>query len=782
MESYTKIINKNSNKSKRKNIYANFGIILTYILFVSLVGTLCLFNNILKENAYKRSGSYTVVISGLKYNKFDTIENNVQVKTSGRIKNVENSTVEGEKEKINLFSLDETSMEKLVNKRIDLLSGKYPLGKNEIMITERAEKIFNKKIGDYIVVNGDKYKIVGSYTIFHSEQPNIEGMTTNNINDVKDDKDYLLIQLKNNRKKEKFVETVKRYNPDANISYNKAITDYNKEGNVLYIIDIVVNIFCIYLIYCTLNLRVRENKRDLIILRYIGCTREKIMYMTFKRNYKLLIYTSIVGSILGLIVFRFSIAPVIMKISRGLGGITEDIKMRGFNIIFLQIVILTGISLLISIYKLPIYKKNIVESLTQEKGKLKLSKRGVAKKSYDYFLANRVVKINKNHRRVVFLGVSLIVILFSLSTSLYYLSIKNNKMNEKKEIVLTRSYDRDGLEQSSKVIQYISKIPGVKSMRGSGIINLKVLGEESDGKDLILGKGNQETKNNKDAQLIICNPKRFKNLKDKIKESDMDSINTAILMKNNYSMTYGLNKNGKINLKGKNNEMTLNVIGSIKTENLKEYDKKADNRQLRILISLDTVKNHEQLFENNLDRVAIIINISNISELNYFNIKNEALKNGMLFTDKIEKGQQNVFFFKTSLLLGYLGIITIIMIIIVNIINNEYILAENRKKEFATMLLLGMERKRLKKILIMESLLLWKNASICGGIISIIGITIQFIYYSTKGSMSGVVPPYWAILIIIILLLPIIIIGKLLGIKDLDFKNLAKISKQGEEL
>ncbi|MGL5414298.1 MAG: FtsX-like permease family protein [Clostridium sp.] len=782
MESYKRIIDKNLNSSKRKRIYTTLGIILTYILFVSLVGTIFLFNNILRENAYKKSGNYTLVINDLNNNKLDIIRNNVEVKTSGVIKNIENSNVEGSKEQINLFALDKVSMTNLINKRIDLLYGKYPLKKNEIILTKRAETIFDKGIGDDIVVNGESYEVVGTYAIFHSEQPKIEAMTINNIKGEKGETSYLLVKLKNHKNIGKFVETVKKYNPNAKVAYNKADMDYHKGSKTLLIIDILVNIFCIYLIYCTLNLRVRESKHDLIILRYIGCTREKIMYMAFKRNYKLLIYTSILGSILGIIVFRFLIAPLIIRISQGFGGITEDIKMRGFNIILLQIVLLTVISLILSIYKLPVYKKNIIENLKLEKKKFKISKKGFAKKSYNYFLANRIIKVNKRHRRSVFLGISVTVILFSLSTSLYYLAIKSNKMNMEKEIVLTKTYDKNGIEQSDRVINYISKIPGIESMKAVGIIKLKEIEEKDKRKILVLENNNENTKDSKDAQLIICNSKNYRRLKNEIKDKNENLKNTAILMKNNYSTNCTLNNKSEIEIKGKNTTLKLKIIGKLKTGNLTEYNKQVNSKQIRVLVSLDTLKEYEKLFEDNLDSIAITINVDKISEINYFNIKNEALKNGMQFIDKTEKWQQNIFFFRTSLLLGYMGIITIIMIIIVNIIVNEYILAENRKKEFSTMLLLGMDRKRLKKILVIESLVLWRDACVCGGIISIVGVTIEFLYYYFKGDIVGGIPPYWTILIIVIILFPIIIIGKLLGIKSLDFKNLSRLSKQEEEL
>lgn len=764
MKKYTKIINKYSKENKRRNIYTNLGLILIYILFITLIGTVYLFNSVLKENAYRRNGNYTAVISNLNNTELEVIENNVEVKSYGVIRNVENSIIEGEKNKINLFSVDKNSMENLINNRIDLLDGSYPLGKNEVMITERAKTVFHKCIGEWININNRDYKIVGTYKIFHSEQPKIEAMTTDDkIGNFKKEKIYILVKLKSRKNVKKFVETVKKYNSNVGIKNNTAVAIYTKEKDILCKIIIMINIFCIYLIYGILSLKTVESKKDLAILRAIGCTKEKLVYMIFKCNLKKLVCASIVGSILGIIMLKILIAPIALTIIAKFGGVIKGVQVKGFYTIGLQIVLLSLIAIIISTYKL---------SKIKERKKVRKYKK-IKGKNYEWILANKFMKENKGNRRIIFVAISIIIILFSMSTSLYYLAMKNNIINDNSGITLVKKYTNNGIEESNNVIDYIKGIQGIGQVRAVGIIELKALNLKRNS-PIIMEKCSEDEKNEEvnNAQLIVCSDKNFNRIEEKIKngKSDSNLKNSAILMQNNYSIRYGSEKDKYIEIKNENEVLKLNIVGSLETENLQESGEEKNIKKLRVLVSISTIENHNKLFKNNIDKVAISFNADKISEVNYYNIKNEALKTGMMFIDRTNESQQNKFFLNTSLFLSYVGIILISLIIISIVINNEYILIESRKKEFDTMGFLGMRKKQLKKILIFEGIIVWKEAIICGGGISIIGITIEFLYYRFKGNIMGVIPPYWIILIIAVVLLPISILSKLLTIKKLKLK------------
>lgn len=797
MKNYTEITRKRSEKDKRKNKYILISLILVYIVFISLIYSVHVVKEINKLETIQISGNYNFLLYDVNNKDINKIKNNIQVADCGIL--TEKQQVNVNKEIFSIYSANSSLLEGILKGKIRLLKGSYPTSDKEIILSEKTFTLMGKEIGTTIEVGKESYRIVGVYEAIDNMEIGLEGIIGEgkNIENAK-----VFIKLKRDSLKQKFISEIEKLDENIKIQGNNEIVEYKQIDSIILVANILLIGIFVFLIYSTIQVKIKEKVRDVAFLRAIGCTKEKLVYMIAVESSKIVFIAMSIGTILGSIFSVEVVKKIILAIMRdSMRGIESNhIFFRSEFII--QIILATCIALIVSIGVAVIRSTYGVpqENLKNlDRKSVRSLKRGkfLKKLNYNVFLAYKsIYKNRKNFNRSIVILV-LIISIFSIGTSYFYFAFKSirgmygidgrviENLNSDEGSVsslkeLSDYLQKENLIQDAEIFQ---EIRVEKIILGNGEIKEKNENvEEVDGKILI-----------NDAEFEIYSDADFNKLKEKIigyKKSDKeDKENNIIILENNIK-GYGLrreskdvigSKNKKLDMNmtlvdGKEVNINFNLLGTIKTENMKRFGFMDSSNGIRFIIPQSIAKKYNDFFKEAKNNTELNFNFKNKSAVDKgIKIIQESINkignNKLFYIDNIKAYHEDMIMLKATMAAGYIGMIFLILIVGLNITSNAWIEREARKKEDKILSIIGLSEKRFKRILLIEETIKFCIVFIIGSVASLVGITIIYAIFIYSQQINTNIPPYWIGILSNIIVLPINLINYIAAIKNIKNKD-----------
>ena len=335
-----KILNKLTLKhllmNKRRTIVTIIGVILSTALMVGIGLIVSSFRDSMVKDTIRFNGEQHVTITNLNEEQSKKIENYYSIKKIGKLNFLNgNDTVE-------IVSIDKKYLEKFK------YVGNLPSNTNEIMIPksfgyvdysddeQEDIKIVKKEINDEIEINSKKYKVVGIYSdITESGLAYQFGDYLYTIGENKDSNTYL-ITFKNPKKAYDYIDEISK---DLNLSYenindNTELLAYygaSKYSNfmsaatsIIIIVLTLVSLACIIVIYNSFAISVMERKKQFGLFSSIGATKSQLIKTVYFEAFTI----SLIGIPLGILSAYLGIGIVIK--------ITNNLLSLGSNVLELS--------------------------------------------------------------------------------------------------------------------------------------------------------------------------------------------------------------------------------------------------------------------------------------------------------------------------------------------------------------------------------------------------------------------------------------------------------------
>ncbi|MGL5379113.1 FtsX-like permease family protein [Clostridium sp.] len=646
-----------------------------------------------------------------------------------------------------------------------------------------------------------------------------------------------------NTNKELFFNNLLFFNYGINAIDSKVIILYNWENKILlYLIIIILTSF---LIYGSINVLVRSRIQEFSILRCIGATPSKIRKIVIKESGILLLWSLIPSIIIGQVLSYLISEIVLNKIMNiNNYGLSYGIYFSVLIISVFLSSISIGLAILGPIIKIgkvhPIdeikfYKEN---QSGIRKGKCKLIKKIF---KYNGEFAYKNVKANRKSfllRTIVsVLGLTVFIVFVGYHKNVFEVYVKQKELvndatidisfinkddrgnifyyvdkyvNEIEELGIAKdvfaivNYNLDGIVKNAKLNDwFIEKneddincektinINGEKAIFSNNI-SLIIMNDIALKKVVLRSKNQfkEEDFNNNGVvvtdRIILrnyINPSR-ENIFN-LKKGDTFSllIKTKAAINNEYDISKEINELIEIN-----NQVKFKYIGSIDGNIIFNGGRHGFSDYLTFIVSEDFYKNNYESFKLNdkyleVKRVSLFIdfnnNIDRSAQMQI--VKDYSNKVGGDFLDNKQRNKSieessKIISFITYIVMGLTAIICAINAININNIN-----IKNRYREIGTILAIGISKKRLTHILLLESVIEWFIASVITLISSyiILEILYKVLFYSFKIEVGSM--PVGAALIGVGYLFVINIIARYLAVKKLACKNTIDLHRYDKE-
>lgn len=820
---YGDIVNKQFTVNRRRNLLTILGIILSIILFTS-VGYIQNYSRDLNILEIKSNGGdYEAVFKDISEEQLKMLTNNVNVRSVGSYSEIysERVNINGIEKNINIYSLDRVALQEIFSPIIKLESGNIPKEEGEIILDEVGKNLLNNKIGDLITFEEKEYKITG---FFDKNSPfnsySIEGITysegenTNAIfNTIHTDRDEIYkiadnLEIKRN-----------------NVFTNEMLFYSYGEGNNYKIVEaslyIVILILTIFLTYGSINVSVKERVNQFSILRCIGATPNKLRRMLIKESCFLLILSIIPGIILGQLVCFFISDIVLTKF---IGMKNYGLGYKVYPNVLIMVIILTVINIVVSTI-VPVVNIGKLSPIEGVKGIANIKRRNhnIITRLFGYNgeIAYKNIRAdNKNFiiTTVVSIIILTIFIVFSaynenlitvnsseytkdialditpksenVSDEILYHKNQISQLGVAEKIYSRVDYSADGIFKGVKLNKYI---PEIKREDGYGEKRVNFQGKQSTYSNMIRILVSDDNileemlpyvdeqlslEDFKDNGVVVINRVVIKNFIDVCRENLFDlnfedkftlaikDINDGIRIPVSEDIDYIMKNNREIEFK---------YLGSIDGDKLLEGKRYGYSNSITLIVSEDFI-NREGLKLNEInlmidttddDRsIGIIKEYSNVIDGYYF-----------------ENYDWKYYIGNYYLMMGIVVYIILLLTIIVgaiNIINNKTINITLRSKEIGVFLAIGMTKKRLRKILMLEGIIQWIIASAISLGLSFVILKIinEIIYYTSEVEITNM--PIEAMLFGVSVLLIINILASYLPIRKLKTMDTTKLIRNNE--
>lgn len=385
MNLYTSLTLRYLKENKKRTIVTIIGIILSTSLICGIGNIFESFMDYQIRETINRKGAFHATFHDIKKEDVDKITKSSGISKSSISDNLGYSKLSNEKK--NLVQVKAFDKEGFEGYQIKLKEGRFPTNSNEIVLSERAMPLIDKKVGDSINLNigkrVDKNQKEIEIPIVHDNETIVDGKSKNFkivgvMNKLEDDLDndvvsgitYLDIKEKTKGDKvnvaicanepseiyevaqaisKKLGLKVKSKDTDSasmnnnkgngvayeNLSFNEpllrlegasAYDNINETVNIILFIIITLVVLCtIATVYNAFSISINERKKQFGILSSIGATKSQIMKMVFLEA----IVVSVIGIPLGLLTGTFAI-DFLFKVVKSMFGnsIIADMNLR----------------------------------------------------------------------------------------------------------------------------------------------------------------------------------------------------------------------------------------------------------------------------------------------------------------------------------------------------------------------------------------------------------------------------------------------------------------------
>lgn len=362
MNLYTSLTLRYLKENKKRTIVTIIGIILSTSLICGIGNIFESFMDYQIRETINRKGAFHATFHDIKKEDVDKITKSSGISKSSISDNLGYSKLSNEKK--NLVSVKAFDKEGFEGYQIKLKEGRFPTNSNEIVLSERAMPLIDKKVGDNINLNigkrVDKNQKEIEIPIVHDNETIVDGKSKNFkivgvMNKLDDDLDndvvsgitYLDIKEKTKGDKVNVAICANEpseiyeiapaisknlglkvasnddsddmiYNNDngvayENLSFNEhllrlkgasAYANINRSINAaMFVVTTLVVVCTVATIYNAFSISINDRKKQFGILNSIGATKSQIMKIVFIEA----IVVSVIGIPLGLITGTFAI-------------------------------------------------------------------------------------------------------------------------------------------------------------------------------------------------------------------------------------------------------------------------------------------------------------------------------------------------------------------------------------------------------------------------------------------------------------------------------------------
>ncbi|CEO24105.1 ABC transporter permease [Paraclostridium sordellii] len=362
MNLYTSLTLRYLKENKKRTIVTIIGIILSTALICGIGNIFESFMDYQIRETINRKGAFHATFHDIKKEDVDKITKSSGISKSSISDNLGYSKLSNEKK--NLVSVKAFDKEGFEGYQIKLKEGRFPTNSNEIVLSERAMPLIDKKVGDSINLNigkrVDKNQKEIEIPIVHDNETIVDGKSKNFkivgvMNKLDDDLDndvvsgitYLDIKEKTKGDKVNVAICANEpseiyeiapaisknlglkvasnddsddmiYNNDngvayENLSFNEhllrlkgasAYANINRSINAaMFVVTTLVVVCTVATIYNAFSISINDRKKQFGILNSIGATKSQIMKIVFIEA----IVVSVIGIPLGLITGTFAI-------------------------------------------------------------------------------------------------------------------------------------------------------------------------------------------------------------------------------------------------------------------------------------------------------------------------------------------------------------------------------------------------------------------------------------------------------------------------------------------
>lgn len=362
MNLYTSLTLRYLKENKKRTIVTIIGIILSTSLICGIGNIFESFMDYQIRETINRKGAFHATFHDIKKEDVDKITKSAGISKSSISDNLGYSKLSNEKK--NLVSVKAFDKEGFEGYQIKLKEGRFPTNSNEIVLSERAMPLIDKKVGDSINLNigkrVDKNQKEIEIPIVHDNETIVDGKSKNFkivgvMNKLDDDLDndvvsgitYLDIKEKTKGDKVNVAICANEpseiyeiapaisknlglkvasnddsddmiYNNDngvayENLSFNEhllrlkgasAYANINRSINAaMFVVTTLVVVCTVATIYNAFRISINDRKKQFGILNSIGATKSQIMKIVFIEA----IVVSVIGIPLGLITGTFAI-------------------------------------------------------------------------------------------------------------------------------------------------------------------------------------------------------------------------------------------------------------------------------------------------------------------------------------------------------------------------------------------------------------------------------------------------------------------------------------------
>lgn len=620
-----------------------------------------------------------------------------------------------------------------------------------------------------------------------------------------------------------------RFNTILLDAYGIYTTEYYKMINskefTATIINIVILLLTVLFTYGSINVSLKERVRQFATLRCIGATPNKIRYLLVKESFLLGGCSIVPGVILGQLLSWFIIEVAFIKI---IGINTYGVGLRIYWSVILTAIVFIGLTIILATI-VPVLRINKISPVQGVKShitnmqKIKSRNSKLISSIFRYRGKLAFKNIAANSKSFYIITVSLIMILLVFNTfSGYYLFIKKQyefEQGKAFDIASNYSYDsivgEDYLDEEGAIVKgrdikselkslnltqglFMDVSLPVKMTFHGFTINPKIKTTDSIYNDLTLGNEGSNSKlevlktillvyDDESLEQIIPYIEPNDSQKESITLDDFDE-NGFVIVKARYRnpvtpLIQTPDKEVRLLFDSEESKSIKgDYLGSVSHRELFSGKNFGRYNDVTLIVSKDFYnanKDKINVIEQHSTTISVNLNIKDSVDRYkaMANLQEVITMNGGHFIE--EKANNDTF--QNSLdamsVLIYATLFLAMIIGGINIVNTRSINIILRKKEFGTLLAVGMSKEKVKKLIILEGIVQWFISGSIGTILSLIllkAINIMLVI----GNGADMYPiPIWVILIGLVILLTINLLSSFLPykkLKDLDVSELLR--------
>lgn len=763
MNNYLELSNKFIKYYKKRSITTIISIIITFFIVFGIITLgLTIYNGTVK--AVKAEGDYHVIYENISNDNYNSLKKDKAINGICAIKNY--SKIKLQRNKGPQYYLNVEAFKEYNNDIFNytLVSGRPPENSDEIMIEDTGMMYLDKSynLGDTINIDTDGVnkdcKIVGTFSKSDSSSrnDNILAVTIADESAVSDFqvfvnlKDYMHIKEGTKSLADKYNLTVKEYNDTLLKLYGQG-----KDSNSLEVATLVVVLLLfisIIIIRNSISLSIKERSKEFGLLKCIGVSKGKLRKLIIKEN---AILTGI--AILMGIIISCSILKIIDVFAKKEFHISENFNVEINIWIIIAVVLFQIVAVCVSLIRpirfinkvSPLEALNKSTNLKKEKFKVRKGK-AVFRKIFGYEGEYAYTNLMRNKKKVIviIISISLSITLFlslngaisALSNAIkdkrsgnnysYYNALAEFEFGDKENIDLDEYINHikslDGVKEAKEVcmfnypiMDFMGKYKPTETLKElmfqktnneyNGNAMQKVLGYDNEELSLLsknIVEGNFDPNNLKDDEVILCNYANIEN-KDKeienVKSFDInvgDEVTLIDIQKYYQSVSDGrhFNEDAYTKLINENSYKKYKVVAIINKDTISDFQSQGS---ISIIMSKSEYK---KMIPNSISSFYGWVNLKIDDDGFSEGLKNYLDSNEYCsdynYNDTTESASE---WLRDIVKYINIFIVIIISICILNIINTVTTSQISRKKEYAVLRAIGINKRKLSKIICLES-------------------------------------------------------------------------------